>query len=301
MDNDNVIKKTLVKAYRNMRLRVDYADMGILSEKAGNRLIAEAIRSNAPFMVGRMGAVEMRCVSKWLDGRRCTTQEREQALLAAGIFPNNNETIERFCEIYVDSMSAADILGVWEVAGERKTIKKYCLSAKLIPSRSIEPYYFDDPWSKELEGKRILIIHPFIKSIEQQLLKRKEIWNGKEVLPEFKNVSYIKAVQSNAGGKTDFEDWFSALDYMKRMIQEKVFDVAIIGAGAYGLPLAAHCKKMGRQVIQMAGATQILFGIKGHRWDHHPVISKFYNKYWIRPGQDETPPQFQKVEGGSYW
>lgn len=301
MDNDNFIKKKLVKVYRNLRIKVDYAGMGILSEESGNHLIAELLQNNEPFMVGRLGAVEMHCVSRWLNGKKCTEQERKQALMAAGIFPNDDKTIEKFCEVYVNSIADSNVIGVWEVIGEKKTIRKFCPNAIIIQSRSIEPYYFADPWSKALEGKQILIIHPFVKSIEQQLLKRKDIWEGKNVLPDLKNVSYIKAVQSNAGGKTAFTNWFSALDYMKNLIKKTDFDVAIIGAGAYGLPLAAYCKRIGRQAIQMSGATQILFGIKGSRWDNHPVISKFYNEHWVRPAQDETPPEFKKVEGGSYW
>ena len=52
------------------------------------------------------------------------------------------------------------------------------------------------------------------------------------------------------------------------------YDVAIVGAGAYSLPLAAHARDTGHAAIQMSGATQLLFGIKGKRWDDHPVISK---------------------------
>ena len=88
---------------------------------------------------------------------------------------------------------------------------------------------------------------------------------------------------------------------MKHRIAEKEFDVAIIGAGAYGFPLAAYVKSLGKQAIQMSGATQILFGIRGKRWDEHPLISKFYNDSWVRPLKSETPPEIKKVEGGSYW
>ena len=94
---------------------------------------------------------------------------------------------------------------------------------------------------------------------------------------------------------------FEALESMKREISQADFGVAIIGAGAYGFPLAAYVKSLGKQAIQMSGATQILFGIKGKRWDDHPVISKFYNDAWVRPLQSETPPEIHKVEGGSYW
>lgn len=301
MDNDSVIKKAIVKGYRSFRLRIDYAGMGLISEKKGNDLIKQMLQSNEPFMVGRFGAVEMRCVKRWMNNENYTKAEREQALYAAGIFPNDKDTLNLFSEIYSKSMKSCDILGVWEVIGEKRAIKKYCPGVSLIPSRSIEPYYFNHPWSWALKGKKVLIIHPFISSIKKQLNKKELLWPGKKVIPEFDKVYYIKAVQSNAGGKTTFVNWVEALESMKREIDKVDFDIAIIGAGAYGFPLAAYIKEKGKQAIQMSGATQILFGIKGKRWDNHPIISNFYNDSWIRPDLLETPPQTNKVEGGSYW
>ena len=301
MDNDWAIKKQLVKVYRKVRLKLDYIDMGLLSEAKGNDLIKEYIVRDKPFMVGRLGAVEMRCVSRWMSGQKCTESEKNQALYAAGIFPNDLNTIYKFCEIYTNAIRLADIIGVWEVRDEKKTIKMYCSNAKLIPSRAIEPYYYDEPWSAKLEGKKVLIVHPFIESIKRQIKNRQLIWPKKNVLPRFASLDYVRAVQSNAGAQTKFNDWFSALNSMKDSISECDFDIAIIGAGAYGLPLASYVKSIGKQAIQMSGATQILFGIKGKRWDEHPVISKFYNDAWVRPMQSETPPEMKKVEGGSYW
>ena len=57
----------------------------------------------------------------------------------------------------------------------------------------------------------------------------------------------------------------------------------------------------GHVAIQMSGATQLLFGIKGRRWDTHPQISKLYNPAWVRPAPAEQPANKQAVEGGSYW
>lgn len=301
MDNDSIIKKKLVRLYRGVRERIDYFGMNYLSEEEGNLKISGLLDSSDPFMVGRLGAVEMRCVSKWMKGMLCNDSEKKQALYAAGIFPNNDATISQFCEVYTDAMKSCDLLGVWEVVGEKKAISLYCDNPILMPSRSIESYYFDNPWSENLKNKRILIVHPFVQSIKYQLNRRESIWPGKNVLPLFKSVQYVKSVQSNAGAHTSFQDWFEALAYMKKQIDFCDFDVAIIGAGAYGLPLAAHVKSIGKQAIQMSGATQILFGIKGKRWDNHPVISKFYNESWVRPNSSETPLQKEKVEGGSYW
>lgn len=51
----------------------------------------------------------------------------------------------------------------------------------------------------------------------------------------------------------------------------------------------------------MAGATQLLFGIRGKRWDDHPILSRLYNDAWVRPGDGEGIRNKDAVEGGSYW
>ena len=78
------------------------------------------------------------------------------------------------------------------------------------------------------------------------------------------------------------------------------FDVAIIGCGAYGFPLAAKLKRAGKITIHLGGAVQILFGIKGSRWDNGEV-SKFYNEYWVRPDDKDKPQNANNVENGCYW
>ena len=95
--------------------------------------------------------------------------------------------------------------------------------------------------------------------------------------------------------------WFDALAAMQRQMDAADYEVAIIGAGAYGLPLAAHARDTGHTAIQMSGATQLLFGIRGKRWDAHPVISRLYNDAWVRPAESEGVAHRETVEGGSYW
>ena len=79
------------------------------------------------------------------------------------------------------------------------------------------------------------------------------------------------------------------------------YDVAITGAGAYSMPLAIHARDTGHAAIQMSGATQLLFGIRGKRWDTHPQISRLYNDAWVRPAENEGIANREVVEGGSYW
>ena len=67
-------------------------------------------------------------------------------------------------------------------------------------------------------------------------------------------------------------------------MREIEFDVAIIGCGAYGLPLAVEAKRMGKQAIHMGGATQVLFGIKVNRM--HIILKHTRNclNYWLKVG-----------------
>jgi hypothetical protein len=65
--------------------------------------------------------------------------------------------------------------------------------------------------------------------------------------------------------------------------------------------LAAYLKKEGIKCIIMGGATQVLFGIKGSRWQEHNVISKFWNSAWVWPADSETPAAANKIEKSCYW
>ena len=146
----------------------------------------------------------------------------------------------------------------------------------------------------------MLIIHPFEESIKSQYSKREILFADKNVLPQFE-LSTLKAVQSVAGVKTICGDWFEALDSMKEKMCKIDFDIAIIGCGAYGFNLAAHVRRSGKKVVHLGGAAQILFGIKGKKWDNHPVISRLYNECWRYPLPDEIPENYQKVEKGCCW
>jgi hypothetical protein len=301
MDNDNLMKKKLVSYYKNVKFKFDYRDSLVYSEEEGNLLILNEILSKNPFMCVRLGAVESRCIFNWINNKPFTSKNIDSIHYAAGVFPQDDETIRLFCKVYADALKDADVLGLWSVVGEKKIMKMFCPSSKLVPLRSIEPYYHKNPWSEVLKNKRVLIVHPFVDSIKEQYEKRTKIFNDERILPKFKELLLVRAVQSNGGAQSSFSNWFDALDFMKSEIKKLEFDVAIIGAGAYGVPLASYVKSLGKQAIQMAGSTQILFGIKGNRWDSHPIISGFYNDYWIRASNKETPPKINKVEGGSYW
>lgn len=302
MDNDLKIVRFLKKIYKQMKFRIDYRGISVQSEASGNLMIKQLIENESPAMIARCGATEMRCVGEYLATGMFSEKIRKEIQELSGVFPTTDEVLTRFCEYYISCTAKADLLALWGVGAENEVVTSKCTKeTKFCKLESLEPYYYVNPWSEALKGKRVLVVHPFVESIRQQYVQREKLFKNPKILPEFKSLVCVKAVQSIAGEKTEFETWFDALDSMKKQISELEFDVAIIGAGAYSLPLASYVKELGKISVQMSGCTQILFGIKGKRWDNIPEVSCLFNDYWIKPSEQETPKGCKKVEGGSYW
>jgi hypothetical protein len=179
--------------------------------------------------------------------------------------------------------------------------RTYCPDADFVELRAVEPYFHQTPWSASLKGKTVLVVHPFEHSIRSQLTNnRQHIFSNSDVLPDFQ-LKTLKTVQSIGNAPNGFATWFDAYEYMCEKIAQIEFDIAIIGAGAYGLPLASFVKSLGKSVVHMGGATQILFGIKGRRWEEKADFANLFNEYWVRPSEEERPTHFRSVEDGCYW
>lgn len=273
----------------------------------GNVKIYDKISScgNEGLMISRFGSTELSTIVNYLSLQTSKVatwdlQVKTDMQVASGFFPITPQSLENFSKIYLDSIRKIDVLGVWYRPYEDLIIKNYCPNALLTDIAALEPYYHREPWSRILTEKNILVIHPFEKTIIKQYSKRKNIFKNRNVLPDFKLIT-LRSVQSLAYNEVEFADWFSALNYMKDQISKIDFDIAIIGCGAYGLPLAAYIKEIGKIGIHLGGATQVLFGIKGKRWDNFPKVSKLYNEYWSRPLTEETPEKASSVEQGCYW
>ena len=221
----------------------------------------------------------------------------------AGFFPINIPLIEKFCKLTLHDIKMVDILGVWPSVNYEKLfdndLKKIIRVRKLF----IEPFYANEPWTKALEGKKVLVIHPFQNTIEQQYKKRKLLFKN-NLLPDF-DLKTIKAVTSFLDEKTEFKTWFDALDSMKKQMDQIDYDIALIGCGAYGFNLAAHAKKSGKKSVHLGGALQILFGIIGSRFEN-PIVGdgiylKLFNEHWVRPSNEEKPKSHNSLESGAYW
>lgn len=285
--------------------RVNYAGRKVNNIYLSNKVLKLNIRKGLPFMAGRFGNNELSLMTEvFLFKMGHTQQINMHNLIPAcehsGIFPSNQLTIESFTDVMIKTMQECDLLGVWYNLMEDYFAKFFVKNAVLTHRKIFDFWLHDSPFTEALKGKKVLVINPFSKTIQNQYAKREKLFKNKDVLPEFE-LKTLKSVQSIAGETCDFKDWLEALNYMYNEAVKIDFDVVILGCGAYGFPLGAMLKRYGKTVLHMGGVTQILFGIKGKRWDDDPVASQLYNEHWVRPDEDETPGNNKDVEEGCYW
>lgn len=215
---------------------------------------------------------------------------------------NSNAERERFKNLYLDDIKQIDILGSY-LHSEHYLEEELSDCVRVNLNGYYAPFLWNNPWTKSLTEKRVLVVSPFVNSIRKQYMRRESLFSDKTVLPSFKELITIKAVQTIAGNNNEnFASWFDALQYMKNLISDKKFDIALIGCGAYGLPLAAHVKRMGKIAVHLGANLQLLFGIYGNRWlKDLPEFSKYINENWIRPSANERPKGLETIENGCYW
>jgi hypothetical protein len=293
-----------------------------------SKLIYDKLMSEEPCMIARFGSTELmtlvnylgvhnegkKNIFKYIQGKELDWWWNKNCLRQmqqwSGFFPPTIEKIEQFCELMIEDMKELDILGSW-LANERY-FENELNDITFVHLRLLDPYWSEEnPWTKALQGKNVLVIHPFAKLIEQQYRKnRTNLFKNTNILPLF-NLQTIKAIQSLGGETNGFKDWFESLNWMKNEIDKREYDICLLGCGAYGFPLAAHVKQQGKKAFHLGGELQILFGIRGKRWENPNLGGEWgmpygfhlsmMNEYWVRPTDDLKPKNADIVENACYW
>lgn len=306
-----VIRRHICEKYFNFDPVMHiYANKVLMGKNKTNRWLADKIESGEPFMAARFGNTELSVMTSVLKrrlfGNSAEIQDRFDKWFTrlsdlSGFFPRDPMLAEEFTDLMLKSCEMVDVLAQWHCQMDDFVITEYMRQAKLSYLNYFEPWRCKQPWSAALKGKKVLVIHPFDESIREQYARHEQLFPGTDVLPDFE-LKTLKAVQTIAGEKDDrFESWFTALEYMYQEAMKIDFDIAILGCGAYGFPLAAKLKEAGKQVVHLGGVTQILFGIKGSRWIGNPRTGIRFNDAWVYPKESETPKNSKLVENSCYW
>ena len=256
------------------------------------------------FFIGRIAGVELQIAYQSHIGIGITNTQIMELERNAGIYCKNPESIQEYAKQLTQSYDNCSMIAIWEKNGlvYSKTgqsqdwlVDRTSHIPKIIAQR-LEPYYGN--WVLDhIVKKRILIIHPFVSSLEKQVPKLSNLFST----PWCSDCSFqfISPPITLAGNHQEI-DWQVHLQNFLTTIPLN-FDIALVAAGGYGMLIADYIFKQGKSVMYVGGALQIFFGVIGKRWFSNPDIIKLINSYWIRPLLSEQPDGFQTVERGCYW
>lgn len=277
-----------------------------ISDDDGNMLIYDALTNQSPFFVGRLGSVELECLSHYLyflerdkiKDKKYPNNVKMIMNINAGFFPSEDNLLDQFCGLYLKCLGSMDLIwSMWSSEYENKLYSDFFPNKKVCNyDNTVFPINNEIPWTYALKDMKVLVIHPFSDSVQNNYQIKQDLFDNNLFLPDFKLLTY-RPVQSIAGNKTSYKTWFEALETMKQDILNIDFDIALIGAGAYGLALGAYIKGLGKKAIHIGGILQLFFGIRGKAWDKY----NYHNEYWTRPLEAERPEGLEKVEAGRYW
>jgi hypothetical protein len=277
-------------------------------EQAHSR-IAKAIRESTPYAMGKIGGTETRALYhadrilrlEWPYSVSWLKYARQLHLLS-GVFPVDKETFYGFCDFYRSQvLPKVDYLALWQPNQKEASLAKRHSGKAVFSNHGLFPDFIRGSWLESLGGKRVLVISPFAETIQSQYIKRVEIWRAiPGLLPDFTLLTLKCPIYSHMV-PPEHPSWMSTLQHLCAECDALDYDVLIAGAGAWGLPLVTHAKSRGKVGIHMGGTTQMVFGIKGGRWDSRSDAMVFYNEHWTYPSEEETPRGVEQIEGACYW
>ncbi len=327
----DILIRALKKSYRIIFMKQFLNPACQMDRNIVNENIRLLLNGAKPCMISRFGTTELNCINNYLcvannasllsklvsyirDNTHTPWWNEDHFLtmsLFSGIYPPCRDTSERFSLRYLEDIPFIDMLGSFQYYEKFMPLRDDVVKVQL---ETLYPFFVERPWTSALKGKKVLVVHPFDYSISSQYEKRHQLFDNPNILPDF-NLITLRAVQSVAGTQVPYKDWFEALKYMEDKISSIDFDVCILGCGAYGLPLAAHVKRIGKKAVHLGGGTQLLFGIKGKRWEEqydrewhyrpNETINinyvDLFNEHWVYPDESERPKNAMKVEDACYW
>lgn len=207
-------------------------------------LISSAIRRDRRSWPGALDRPKARYVGQVMLGEGKVTNNgvRLDAHKNSGIFPAEDALLQRFAIEYTRAFNMIDLAAAWNFSGSVELIEAFpppniCQLNDLLPFYSLIGTFTGkapEPWTLALEKKRVLVIHPFEKSIQSQYARRESIQTISAILPEFELITFSPPVTFLNADLTGKKDFFSELDRTKAAIRDIDFDVAIVSGGGTG-------------------------------------------------------------------
>jgi len=273
-------------------------------------LIQRLNKDNIPFVISRCASESKHAYSLIIKNIFYIPASLN---INAGIYSDNENDIRLYYSSYFNSIDKSDGIAIFETINDFKESEQYFVNIKKLHSLTyqvLEPFYCIlnniKPWTHYLEGKKILIVSPFVESFKKQISNGFRLFkdeNNNIFLPNQEFVFY--KCFNTAAGNNLHSSWLETFTIMCNDIMKLDFDIALLSCGGYGMPLTYFIKKkINKSSVYVGGGLQLFFGVMGKRWDQSDVISKIIKENgckFIRPSNDEIIKNNNLIENGCYW
>lgn len=284
-----------------------------------NRVRA-AITEGTPFATGKLGVSERALLHYPLflgdepDPPRRRAYELSLAyksLSQSGIFPADAGFYREWGELLADSIRRHDCVGLFPDAHpiQLELLQRLGIDSDVViyldqePDRSSPA---DDArcWLPALEDRRLLIVNPFAALLGSRANREtfEAVWakTGKGWFDPAGVDALEFAYGTDPATQARYSTARDLLDEITAEIARRDFDVALIGAGGLGDPIATFVKSLGKVGFCLGGHTQVLFGVLGQRWRDDPDWQRdYFTDAWIEMPDEYKPDQVPL--GENYW
>tara|TARA_R110000824_G_scaffold340734_1_gene527221 strand:- start:155 stop:1012 length:858 start_codon:yes stop_codon:yes gene_type:complete len=273
-----------------------------------NEFIINLIKSNKSFFISRVG-IGSETYSTYHYEKHGEIGRYETLDNNAGIYYRNKEDIIKYNKYYSNALKNSDGLATWNdnvIEEQKYFINKYELP--MLHYKVIEPFYQLEeniiPWTHYLNKKKILIISPFISSFKSQLKDNFKMYKNQHIFLDNQEFIFYKCLNTSAGNRIEgHTNWLYTYLEMIKEIKKLDFDIALVSAGGYGLPICNYIKEhMKKSSIYVGGGLQLLFGVIGNRWINDPAwiqrILESPSKF-IKP--IEKQKNSERIENSCYY
>jgi hypothetical protein len=281
--------------------------------------LEEKLKTNQPFLIPRIAGIEnnFAYLGVCITNNKITNEQFSYIKNVVSAMKNNAgiklssmKSILKYSQMYLEAFNLCDAYFDWDPTGNY--IHHIALSHDFITTNfnkkrfwavSLDIFHniYNNPWTQALNGKRLLIVSPFIESMKLKVNVLSEIY-GVDLFPNCE-FSFICPPQTHATSNSEEFDieLEKFMDEIKKI--KDTFDIALCSCGGYGNLVCAELYKLDKSAIYVGGVLQMFFGIYGNRWltERPDVLRLFMNKHWSRPNETEKPQGHKLIENGCYW